>query len=196
MQPWLPFVKVTARGGEFSPKRNTKVGNLEDKIMDMFGIKTQVAGSDDSYLCDNDLTLAKALDADEKLMVKRAKRGDKVDAKEEVATDNDSNDESINQVRENSFEILYEKLIERKNEVYRRDPNLGDALDEADGEAADIHDLFEIYEEEGIGSLDELYDLDRFSEEEKLVILKTQAEELEKATGQTFLDIFKDTPEF
>lgn len=65
------------KGGEFSPKRNTKVGNLEDKIMDIFGIKTQVASSDDSYLCDNDFTLAKALEADGKLMDKRGKRGEK-----------------------------------------------------------------------------------------------------------------------
>ncbi len=62
------------KGGEFSPKRNTKVGNLEDKIMDIFGIKTQVAGSDDSYLCNNDFTLAKALEVDEKLMLKRSKK--------------------------------------------------------------------------------------------------------------------------
>ncbi len=71
--------KGDSKGGEFSPKRNTKVGNLEDKILDMFGIKTQVAGSDDSYLCDNDHTLAKALEADEKLMVKREKRSDNAD---------------------------------------------------------------------------------------------------------------------
>ena len=62
------------KGGEFSVKRNTNVGKLKDKIMDMFGIKTQIAGSDDSYLCDNDKTLAGALEADEKLMGKRAKK--------------------------------------------------------------------------------------------------------------------------
>jgi len=61
-------------GGEFAPQRNTKVGNLEDKIVDMFGIKTQVSGSDDSYLCENDKTLASALEADKKLMGKREKK--------------------------------------------------------------------------------------------------------------------------
>jgi hypothetical protein len=75
-------------GGEFSPQRNTKVGNLENKIMDMFGIKTQVAGSDDSYLCDNDYTLAKALEADEKLMVKRGKR--QLREKDDIKTVNPS----------------------------------------------------------------------------------------------------------
>lgn len=56
--------KGDAKGGEFSPRTNTKVGNLEDKIKDLFGIKTQVAGSDDSYLCNNDLTLSEALKKD------------------------------------------------------------------------------------------------------------------------------------
>jgi hypothetical protein len=56
--------KGDAKGGEFSPRRNTKIGNLEDKMKDLFGIKVQVAGSDDSYLCDNDLTLSEALEKD------------------------------------------------------------------------------------------------------------------------------------
>ncbi len=66
--------KGDSKGGEFSPKRNTKVGNLEDKILEMFGIKVQVSGSDDSYLCDNDKTLAGALEADELLMAKKKKK--------------------------------------------------------------------------------------------------------------------------
>ncbi len=66
--------KGDSKGGEFSPKRNTKVGNLEDKIMDMFEIKTQVAGSDDSYLCDNDLTLAAAQDEDGKKMGRKERK--------------------------------------------------------------------------------------------------------------------------
>lgn len=32
--------KGDSKGGEFSPNRNTKIGNLEDKIMALFGIKT------------------------------------------------------------------------------------------------------------------------------------------------------------
>ena len=67
--------KGDSKGGEFGPRKNTKVGNLEDKIMDMFGIKTQVAGSDDSYLCDNDLTLAGALEADQKKVSKKESKG-------------------------------------------------------------------------------------------------------------------------
>jgi len=66
--------KGDAKGGDFSPARNMKVGNLEDKMLELFGLKTQISGSDDSYLCDNDYTLAKALEVDEKLMLKRSKR--------------------------------------------------------------------------------------------------------------------------
>ena len=58
--------KGDSKGGEFSPKRNSKVGLLENKIEELFGLKTQIAGSDDSYLCDNDLTLKAALEEDER----------------------------------------------------------------------------------------------------------------------------------
>jgi len=53
--------KGDAKGGEFSPRTNTKVGNLEDKIKDLFGIKVQVANPDNSKLCNNDHTLSEAL---------------------------------------------------------------------------------------------------------------------------------------
>lgn len=53
-----------SKAGDFSPRTNTKVGNFEDKIKELFGIKVQVAGSDNSYLCDNSLTLSQALDKD------------------------------------------------------------------------------------------------------------------------------------
>ena len=65
-------------GGEFSPRKNTKVGNLEDKIKELFGLKTQIAGSDNSYLCDNNITLAKAKEDDDARMVRKAKKADKV----------------------------------------------------------------------------------------------------------------------
>ena len=67
--------KGDSKGGEFAPRKNTKVGNLEDKIMEMFGIKTQVAGSDDSYLCNNDLTLTGALESDQKKVSKKESKG-------------------------------------------------------------------------------------------------------------------------
>jgi|GEM_PF-1741067 hypothetical protein len=60
------------KGDEFSPRKSTKVGNLEDKIMNIFGIKVQISGSDDSYLCDNSLALAKALDKDSKKISRKS----------------------------------------------------------------------------------------------------------------------------
>jgi len=87
------------KGGELSPKRNMKVGNLEDKIMDLFGIKTQIAGSDDSYLCDNDHTLAKALEVDEKKI-----------AKKEVK--NNKSVEDTNIMEENDEEKIFSALFE------------------------------------------------------------------------------------
>ena len=91
--------KGDSKGGEFAPRKNTKVGNLEDKIMDMFGIKTQVSGSDDSYLCDNDLTLTGALEADERKMGRKEKtnRKEKEETSNiEVETEGSSEDDNTN----------------------------------------------------------------------------------------------------
>ena len=49
--------KKKGSGKDLSVAKNMKVGNLEDKFEEEFGLKVQVAGSDDSYLCDNNLTL-------------------------------------------------------------------------------------------------------------------------------------------
>ena len=57
--------------GDLSIKKNMKVGTLEEKIEEEFGIKVQIAGSDDSYLCGNDLTLASALEAGKKKVSKK-----------------------------------------------------------------------------------------------------------------------------
>ena len=43
-----------------SVSRNMKIGNLENKFNKEFGLKVQVAGSDDSYLCNNNDTLISA----------------------------------------------------------------------------------------------------------------------------------------
>jgi hypothetical protein len=66
--------KGDSKGGEFSPRKNTKVGNLEDKFIELFGIKIQVSGSDDSYLCNNDLTLAGAYEEDGKKLGRKEKK--------------------------------------------------------------------------------------------------------------------------
>ena len=49
-----------AKGGELVVGGNMKVGNFEDKMKEIFGIKVQVATKDDSALADNSLTLVAA----------------------------------------------------------------------------------------------------------------------------------------
>ena len=49
-----------AKGGEVKVVGNMKVGNFEDKIKEVFGIKVQVATKDDSALADNNITLSAA----------------------------------------------------------------------------------------------------------------------------------------
>lgn len=83
--------------------------------MELFGLKTQVAGSDDSYLCENDHTLAKALEVDEKLMVKRDKRGNKPDANTE------SNNEPKNDKNENQNDTTPLTIIMGIHEMYKSD---------------------------------------------------------------------------
>jgi len=69
--------KGDSKGGEFTPRKNTKVGNLEDKFQEMFGIKVQISGSDDSYLCDNDLTLQGASEKDFKKLERKQQKDEK-----------------------------------------------------------------------------------------------------------------------
>lgn len=49
-----------AKGGEIKVVGNMKVGNFEDKIKELYGIKVQVATADDSALANNDITLSAA----------------------------------------------------------------------------------------------------------------------------------------
>lgn len=49
-----------AKGGEVKVVGNMKVGNFEDKMKEVFGIKVQVSNADDSALADNGITLCAA----------------------------------------------------------------------------------------------------------------------------------------
>ena len=60
--------------GDINLKKNMKVGTLEKKLDKEFGVKVQISGSDDSYLCNDDSTLAAALVKDKKLMMKRSNK--------------------------------------------------------------------------------------------------------------------------
>jgi hypothetical protein len=61
--------KKKGSGKALSVAKNMKVGNLEDKFEEEFGLKVQVAGSDDSYLCKDELSLNAAQQEDENVPV-------------------------------------------------------------------------------------------------------------------------------
>ena len=49
--------KTSGTSNPLSVARNMKIGTLESKFLQEFGLKVQVSGSDDSYLCSDDLTI-------------------------------------------------------------------------------------------------------------------------------------------
>lgn len=49
-----------AKGGELVVMGNMKVGNFEEKVKELYGIKVQVATADDSALADNGITISAA----------------------------------------------------------------------------------------------------------------------------------------
>ena len=66
--------KNKGSGKALSVAKNMKVGNLEDKFEEEFGLKVQVAGSDDSYLCKTTLTLSGAQERDKKILARKTIR--------------------------------------------------------------------------------------------------------------------------
>ena len=133
-------------GGEFSPRKNTKVGNLEEKIQELFGLKTQIAGSDDSYLCDNDLTLAGAKEVDDAKMARKAKKETKANSKrvnEEftVSDELNSSNGEINTVEltfrgmggEFQFHRLNREELDELKAIYLEDMDPENFLDCLDG---------------------------------------------------------------
>ena len=81
--------KKKGSGKALSVAKNMKVGNLEDKFEEEFGLKVQVAGSDDSYLCKDELTLNAAQQEDEK---KLARKERKAARQAEASDDGDQED--------------------------------------------------------------------------------------------------------
>ena len=51
------------KDAEFSIQRNSKIINIQDKIMGLFGFKVEIYGSN-GHLCNDDLTLAGAYEID------------------------------------------------------------------------------------------------------------------------------------
>ena len=66
--------KTAGTSNPLSVARNIKVGSLETKFLQEFGLKVQVSGSDDSYLCDDDLTINAAQIADEKKLARKDRK--------------------------------------------------------------------------------------------------------------------------
>ena len=66
--------KIKGTGKALSVAKNMKVGTLEDKFEKEFGLKVQVAGSDDSYLCKNELTLNAAQQSDKKKLERKERK--------------------------------------------------------------------------------------------------------------------------
>ena len=81
--------KKKGSGKALSVAKNMKVGNLEDKFEEEFGLKVQVAGSDDSYLCKDELTLNAAQQADEKKLARKERKA----ARQDEAIDDGDDDE-------------------------------------------------------------------------------------------------------
>jgi hypothetical protein len=71
--------KKKGSGKDLSVAKNMKVGNLEDKFEEEFGLKVQVAGSDDSYLCKDELTLNAAQQDDEKKLARKERKAARQD---------------------------------------------------------------------------------------------------------------------
>ena len=82
--------KKKGSGKGLSVAKNMKVGNLETKFEEEFGLKVQVSGSDDSYLCNNDLTLNAAQQEDDKKLGRKARKAERSDS----ASDESSEDQS------------------------------------------------------------------------------------------------------
>jgi len=76
--------KNKGSGKALSVAKNMKVGNLEDKFEEEFGLKVQVSGSDDSYLCDNALTLNGAQREDEKKLGRKKRKAERDQNKSDI----------------------------------------------------------------------------------------------------------------
>lgn len=60
----LASIRKIKGPSEIEIAKNIKIANLERKFEEDFGLKVKISGSDDSYLCDGDLTLKAAMEED------------------------------------------------------------------------------------------------------------------------------------
>ena len=121
--------KTKGTGKALAVAKNMKVGNLEDKFEAEFGLKVQVAGSDDSYLCDNDLTLNAAQQEDDKKLARKERKAAR-------QTDEDNDKEDLAPTREVKLrvegfggEFQYHRLNKEDADYAREDYNPEDEED-------------------------------------------------------------------
>jgi hypothetical protein len=104
----LTLAQVRKKKGSsdgLSIARNVKIGNLENKFDKEFGIKIQIAGSDDSYLCDDNLTLKGALEEDEKKLGRKVRKAARQDE------GSDENDDE-----KDDFDLMLEENMDNDEE--------------------------------------------------------------------------------
>ena len=96
--------KTSGTSNPLSVARNMKVGSLESKFLQEFGLKVQVSGSDDSYLCDDDLTINAAQIADEKKIArKERKEARQADDSESSIDEFESTDDDFDELLEDEI---------------------------------------------------------------------------------------------
>lgn len=99
--------KTTGTSNPLSVARNMKVGSLEAKFLQEFGLKVQVSGSDDSYLCDDDLTINAAQIADEKKLARKER-------KEARQAGEDGAPEDEAELADDEFDALLEEILDEE----------------------------------------------------------------------------------
>ena len=99
--------KTAGTSNPLSVARNMKVGSLEAKFLQEFGLKVQVSGSDDSYLCDDDLTINAAQIADEKKLARKER-------KEARQAGDDGAPEDEAELADDEFDALLEEILDEE----------------------------------------------------------------------------------
>lgn len=107
--------KKKGSGKALSVAKNMKVGNLEDKFEEEFGLKVQVAGSDDSYLCKDELTLNAAQQEDEKKLARKERKA----ARQAEASDDENNSDEDDG---DEFDNVLDEMMDEANSGNQMEP--------------------------------------------------------------------------
>jgi hypothetical protein len=151
--------KQKGSGSGLSVAKNMKIGNLERKFQVEFGLKVQVAGSDDSYLCNDDLTLNAAHLEDEKKLIRKARK----------LLREENNDSAVDSEVERALLAVLDGVMElRENE----DDWIFETLDEARDDTFRECEIDEIAEKEKFTSVEQAVESEIFSNDQKMRIIK------------------------